>query len=91
MYDRLCMEHPIDRTRYQLLNCYAGRVGLINSGGASGKNDLADAVYTAVVNKRAGGSGLILGRKAFQKPFAEGVELIRAVQSVYLDESVTIA
>lgn len=91
MYDRLCAEHPIDRTRYQLLNCYAGRVGLINSGGASGKNDLADAVYTAVVNKRAGGSGLILGRKAFQKPFAEGVELIRAVQSVYLDESITIA
>jgi class I fructose-bisphosphate aldolase len=91
MYDTLCSDHPIDLTRYQLLNCYAGRVGLINSGGASGKNDLAEAVYTAVVNKRAGGSGLILGRKAFQKPFAEGVELIRAVQSVYLDEAISIA
>ena len=91
MYETLCSDHPIDLTRYQLLNCYAGRVGLINSGGASGKNDLAEAVYTAVVNKRAGGSGLILGRKAFQKPFAEGVDLIRAVQSVYLDETITIA
>jgi class I fructose-bisphosphate aldolase len=92
VYDgTLCSDHPIDLTRYQLLNCYAGRVGLINSGGASGKNDLADAVYTAVVNKRAGGSGLILGRKAFQKPFGDGVELIRAVQSVYLDKEITIA
>ncbi len=91
MYETLCSDHPIDLTRYQLLNCYAGRVGLINSGGASGKNDLAEAVYTAVVNKRAGGSGLILGRKAFQKPFDQGVELIRAVQSVYLDETITIA
>jgi class I fructose-bisphosphate aldolase len=92
VYDgTLCADHPIDLTRYQLLNCYAGRVGLINSGGASGKNDLADAVYTAVVNKRAGGSGLILGRKAFQKPFKDGVELIKAVQSVYLDKEITIA
>jgi class I fructose-bisphosphate aldolase len=92
IYDgTLCTDHPIDLTRYQLLNCYAGRVGLINSGGASGKNDLAEAVFTAVVNKRAGGSGLILGRKAFQKPFKDGVELIRAVQSVYTDKSVTIA
>lgn len=91
MYDKLCTDHPIDLTRYQLLNCYSGRVGLINSGGASGSNDLAEAVYTAVVNKRAGGSGLILGRKAFQKPFNEGVELIRAVQSVYLDKEITIA
>jgi class I fructose-bisphosphate aldolase len=92
MYDgTLCTDHPIDLTRYQLLNCYSGRAGLINSGGASGKNDLAEAVYTAVVNKRAGGSGLILGRKAFQKPFKEGVELIQAVQSVYADEKITIA
>ena len=92
VYDgTLCADHPIDLTRYQLLNCYAGRAGLINSGGASGKNDLADAVYTAVVNKRAGGSGLILGRKAFQKPFKDGIELIQSVQSVYLDKEITIA
>ena len=91
MYTALSSDHPIDLTRYQLLNCYSGKVGLINSGGASGKNDLAEAVYTAVVNKRAGGSGLILGRKAFQKPFKDGVELIRAVQSVYLDQEITIA
>lgn len=91
MYDKLCTDHPIDLTRYQLLNCYSGKVGLINSGGASGKNDLAEAVYTAVVNKRAGGSGLIMGRKAFQKPFEEGVKLIQAVQSVYLDKEITIA
>ncbi|MDR1915227.1 MAG: class I fructose-bisphosphate aldolase [Synergistaceae bacterium] len=91
MYESLCTNHPIDLTRYQLLNCYSGRVGLINSGGAAGKNDLAEAVYTAVINKRAGGSGLILGRKAFQKPFADGVELIHAVQSVYLSQEITIA
>lgn len=91
MYTKLSGDHPIDLTRYQALNCYAGKISLINSGGASGSNDLEEAVYTAVVNKRAGGSGLILGRKAFQKPFAEGVELIRTVQSVYLDESITIA
>lgn len=91
MYDKLASEHPIDLARYQVLNCYAGKIALINSGGASGGNDLAEAVYTAVVNKRAGGSGLILGRKAFQKPFADGVELIKSVQSVYLDDSITIA
>jgi class I fructose-bisphosphate aldolase len=91
MYDTLCKDNPIDLTRYQVLNCYSGRIGLINSGGASGKNDLAEAVYTAVVNKRAGGSGLILGRKAFQKPFADGAELIKAVQNVYLDREITVA
>lgn len=91
MYTKLSSEHPIDLTRYQVLNCFAGKVALINSGGAAGSNDMAEAVYTAVVNKRAGGSGLILGRKAFQKPFAEGVELIRTVQSVYLDKDITIA
>lgn len=91
MYTELCSDHPIDLTRYQLMNQYAGRIPLINSGGASGKNDLAEAVKTAVINKRAGGSGLILGRKAFQKPFEEGVSIIEAVQSVYLDEKITIA
>lgn len=91
MYDKLCTNHPIDLTRYQLLNCYSGRAPLINSGGAAGSNDLAEAVYTAVVNKRAGGSGLILGRKAFQKPFADGVALIKAVQAVYKDDTITIA
>lgn len=91
MYTKLSGNHPIDLTRYQVLNCFAGKISLINSGGASGQNDLSEAVYTAVVNKRAGGSGLILGRKAFQKPFAEGVDLLRAVQSVYLDKSITIA
>jgi len=84
--------HPIDLTRYQVLNCYNGRVGLINSGGESkGASDMADAIYTAVVNKRAGGMGLILGRKAFQRPFAEGVEMIQAIQDVYLDKDITIA
>ena len=91
MYTELCTNHPIDLTRYQLLNCYSGRAPLINSGGASGQNDLAEAVYTAVVNKRAGGSGLILGRKAFQKPFKEGVELIKSVQAVYKDKKIPIA
>lgn len=91
VYDTLAPEHVIDLTRYQLLCCHAGRAGLINSGGASGTNDLADAVRTAVVNKRAGGMGLILGRKAFQKPLAEGVEILHAVQDVYLDDEVTIA
>lgn len=91
VYTKLSSDHPIDLTRYQVLNCYGGKVGLINSGGAAGKNDLQDAVFTAVVNKRAGGSGLIMGRKAFQKPMKEGVELIKAVQNVYLDKSVTIA
>jgi len=84
--------HPVDLTRYQVLNCYSGRVGLINSGGESkGASDLADAVYTAVVNKVAGGMGLILGRKAFQRPFAEGVEMINAIQDVYLDKDIKIA
>jgi class I fructose-bisphosphate aldolase len=84
-------EHPIEMTRYQLANCYMGRAGLINSGGASGKNDLYDAVRTAVINKRAGGTGLISGRKAFQKPMKEGIELLNAIQSVYLCKEVTIA
>jgi class I fructose-bisphosphate aldolase len=91
MYDKLCSDHPIDMCRYQVLNCYNGRAGLINSGGGSGANDLQDAVRTAVINKRAAGMGLILGRKAFQKPFSEGVELINAVQDVYLDDTITIA
>jgi fructose-bisphosphate aldolase, class I len=91
VYTELTSDNPIDLCRYQVANCYMGRAGLINSGGAAGKNDLADAVKTAVINKRAGGSGLILGRKAFQKEFKTGVELIQSVQDVYLDKSVTIA
>jgi class I fructose-bisphosphate aldolase len=84
-------EHPIEMTRYQLANCYLGRIGLINSGGASGENDFAEAVRTAVINKRAGGMGLILGRKAFQRPMAEGVKLLNLLQDVYLDDTITIA
>ena len=91
IYTELSSDHPIDLCRYQVANCYMGRVGLINSGGASGGNDLKDAVYTAVVNKRAGGSGLILGRKAFQRPREEGVKIIQAVQDVYACDEVTIA
>lgn len=91
VYSDLTTDHPIDLARYQLANCYMGKRGLISSGGAAGGNDLADAVETAVINKRAGGSGLILGRKAFQKPFAEGVEIIKAVQSVYSESKVDIA
>ena len=92
VYSDLTTDHPIDLTRYQVANCYMGRAGLINSGGASsGASDLAEAVITAVVNKRAGGSGLILGRKAFQKPMNEGIEIIRSVQDVYLEPTVTIA
>lgn len=91
VYEKLSSDHPIDMTRYQLVNCYMGRAGLISSGGAAGDNDLADAVATAVINKRAGGTGLILGRKAFQRPRAEGVELLQAVQDVYLEKAVTIA
>jgi len=91
VYDKLSSEHPIDLTRYQLANCYMGRSGLINSGGASGANDLADAVKTAVINKRAGGTGLISGRKAFQKPLKEGIKLLNAIQDVYLCKEVTIA
>ncbi|WP_413173639.1 class I fructose-bisphosphate aldolase [Anabaena azotica] len=91
IYTELTTEHPIDLTRYQVLNCYCGRVGLINSGGASGKNDFAEAVRTAIINKRAGGTGLISGRKTFQRPFAEGVKLFHAIQDVYLSPLVTIA
>jgi class I fructose-bisphosphate aldolase len=91
MYSQLATDHPVDLCRYQVLNCYAGRIGLINSGGASGKNDLKEAVVTAVINKRAGGTGLISGRKAFQRPFNEGVELLNAIQDVYLEKLVDIA
>jgi class I fructose-bisphosphate aldolase len=91
IYTQLTTDHPIDLTRYQVANCYMGRAGLINSGGASGANDLEDAVKTAVINKRAGGTGLISGRKAFQRPVAEGVALLNAIQDVYLCEDVTIA
>ncbi|MBF9238375.1 class I fructose-bisphosphate aldolase [Hymenobacter sp. BT683] len=92
MYDTLSGDHPIDMTRYQVLNCYAGRIGLINSGGESlGAGDLEAAVRTAIINKRAGGQGLISGRKAFQRPFAEGVALLNAIQDVYLDPEITLA
>lgn len=92
VYDELTTDNPIDLTRYQVVNCYMGRVGLINSGGAStGDSDLAQAVRTAVINKRAGGTGLISGRKAFQRPMKEGVELLNAIQDVYLDKKVTVA
>ncbi|MEH3054449.1 MAG: class I fructose-bisphosphate aldolase [Patulibacter minatonensis] len=92
VYSDLTTDHPIDLTRYQLINCFAGRAPLINSGGASsGSTDLAEAVTTAVVNKRAGGAGLISGRKAFQRPLAEGVALLNAIQDVYLSDEVTIA
>ncbi len=91
MYTELSTDNPIDLCRYQVANCYMGRAGLINSGGASGKNDMQDAVKTAVINKRAGGMGLISGRKAFQRPMAEGVKLLNAIQDVYLDKSITIA
>lgn len=91
VYEELTTDHPIDLVRYQVANCYMGRIGMINSGGASGKNDFAEAVRTAVINKRAGGMGLISGRKAFQRPMAEGVALLNIVQDVYLDPSITIA
>lgn len=91
MYTDLATDHPIDLTRYQVLNNYMGRIGLINSGGPSGKDDLAQAVRTAVINKRAGGIGLISGRKAFQRPMNEGVEILNAIQDVYLCQDVTIA
>jgi class I fructose-bisphosphate aldolase len=91
VYDKLTTDHPIDLTRYQVANCYMGRVGMINSGGASGENDLAQAVRTAVINKRAGGMGLISGRKAFQKPMKDGIELLQAIQDVYLSQDVTVA
>jgi class I fructose-bisphosphate aldolase len=92
VYEKLTTDHPIDLTRYQVLNCYNGRAGLINSGGASeGEADLMEAVRTAVINKRAGGTGLISGRKAFQRPMEEGIKLLNAVQDVYLNKGVTIA
>ncbi len=92
VYEQLVAEHPIDWCRWQVVNNYMGRIGLINSGGESkGSSDLADAVRTAVINKRAGGCGLISGRKAFQRPMDEGIELLNAIQDVYLDPSVTIA
>ena len=92
VYDKLTTDHPIDLCRYQVLNCYSGRIGLINSGGESkGTSDLEEAVYTAVINKRAGGMGLIMGRKAFQRPFKDGIELLHATQDVYLDNSITVA
>ena len=91
VYTDLTSEHPIDLTRYQVLNCYAGRSGLINSGGASGKNDFAEAVRTAVINKRAGGCGLISGRKTFQRPLEEGIKLFHLIQDVYLSSEITIA
>jgi class I fructose-bisphosphate aldolase len=91
VYEQMTTDHPIDLTRYQVINCFNGRFGLINSGGASGSNDLAEAVRTAVINKRAGGMGLISGRKAFQKPMADGVKLLNAIQDVYLSKEITIA
>jgi class I fructose-bisphosphate aldolase len=91
VYTDLTSDHPIDLVRYQVMGCYMGRIGMINSGGASGDNDLAQAVRTAVINKRAGGMGLISGRKAFQKPMNEGVDLLHAIQDVYLSEEVTVA
>ncbi len=91
MYSELASDHPIDLCRYQVANCYMGRAGLINSGGASGDNDFAEAAATAVINKRAGGQGLISGRKAFQRPMAEGVKILNTIQDVYLDQSITIA
>lgn len=91
IYSQLTSDHPIDLTRYQVVNCYMGRAGLINSGGASGKNDFGDAAVTAVINKRAGGMGLISGRKAFQRPMGEGVKLLNIIQDVYLDATITVA
>jgi class I fructose-bisphosphate aldolase len=91
VYEKLTTDHPVDLTRYQVVNCYMGRAGLINSGGASGKDDFAEAVHTAVINKRAGGTGLISGRKAFQRPMKEGVELLNLIQDVYLDPEITVA
>ncbi|MBI2943167.1 MAG: class I fructose-bisphosphate aldolase [Candidatus Wallbacteria bacterium] len=91
VYSDLTTDNPIDLTRYQVANCYMGRIGLINSGGASGSNDMAEAVKTAVINKRAGGTGLISGRKAFQRPMKEGIQLLNAIQDVYLCKEVTVA
>ncbi|MGZ3712884.1 MAG: class I fructose-bisphosphate aldolase, partial [Bdellovibrionota bacterium] len=91
MYTELSSDHPIDMTRYQVINGYMGKAGLINSGGAAGANDMEEALSTAVINKRAGGMGLISGRKAFQKPMKDGVALLNAIQDVYLCKEVTIA
>lgn len=91
VYDQLSSDHPIDLCRYQVAGCYMGRMGLINSGGASGKDDFAAAAKTAVINKRAGGMGLISGRKAFQRPMGEGVKLLNTIQDIYLDDSITVA
>jgi class I fructose-bisphosphate aldolase len=91
VYSKLTSDHPIDLTRYQVAGCYLGRMGLINSGGASGENDFAEAARTAVINKRAGGMGLISGRKAFQRPMQDGVRLLNTIQDVYLDSSITVA
>jgi len=91
IYSELTSDHPIDLCRYQVANCYMGRVGLINSGGASGENDFAEAAATAVINKRAGGTGLISGRKAFQRPMSEGVKILNTIQDVYLDQDITVA
>jgi class I fructose-bisphosphate aldolase len=91
VYSELSTDHPIDLTRYQVINCYMGRSGLINSGGASGQNDMEEAVKTAVINKRAGGTGLISGRKAFQRPMKEGIQLLNAIQDVYACNDITVA
>lgn len=91
VYEKLTSAHPIDLTRYQIANCYMGRIGLINSGGASGKNDLEQAVRTAIINKRAGGTGLISGRKAFQRPMKDGIKILNAIQDVYLSRKINIA
>ncbi|MDC8444593.1 MAG: class I fructose-bisphosphate aldolase [Nitrosomonas sp.] len=91
VYDGLTTDHPVDLVRYQVANCYMGRIGMINSGGESGSDDLHQAVRTAVINKRAGGMGLISGRKAFQKPFTEGIRLLNAIQDVYMSPEVTVA
>jgi class I fructose-bisphosphate aldolase len=91
IYTELTSDHPIDLTRYQVANCFMGRSGLINSGGPSGKDDFAEAASTAVINKRAGGTGLISGRKAFQRPFADGVKLLNTIQDVYLSKEITVA
>jgi fructose-bisphosphate aldolase, class I len=90
IYTELTSDHPIDLTRYQVANCYMGRAGLINSGGASGANDFEEAVATAVINKRAGGTGLISGRKAFQRPMAEGIKLLNSIQDVYASKEITV-
>jgi class I fructose-bisphosphate aldolase len=91
MYTQLASDHPVDLCRYQVLNCYMGRAGLINSGGAAGKSDLKDAAITAIINKRAGGTGLISGRKVFQKPMQEGIQLLHTIQDIYLESRVDIA